>query len=300
MPLIVKRKTLPNEIEKAKTKQWREIHALADSLTPKARKQFLQAVNGLRKMDLKKIQAAIESGNTQAVINLIAQEDLAARLKPMAESLQVAFSSAATIASDYLNKAGMQMSFDLLNQRAVQLLRNYKFGLIKRISDDTRAGIKQIVITAFESGGHPYTQAKYIRDLIGLLPRDAKAVDSYRDMLVNEGKELSVADSLAASYSDRLLTARANTIARTETMRASNMGQMETWRQASDEGLIDIKTARKIWVVTPDDVLCEYCAEVPDMNPEGVPIYGLFDTSLGESSEPPLHPNCRCAIVLSP
>jgi len=51
-------------------------------------------------------------------------------------------------------------------------------------------------------------------------------------------------------------------------------------------------------MVTPDDRLCEYCEAVPDMNPDGVPLGGQFQTPLGPVDGPTLHPQCRCIVYL--
>jgi hypothetical protein len=48
---------------------------------------------------------------------------------------------------------------------------------------------------------------------------------------------------------------RAELIARTETMRASNEGQQEAWDQAVEEGLLTGNEQQE-WIVTPDDRLC--------------------------------------------
>ena len=79
-------------------------------------------------------------------------------------------------------------------------------------------------------------------------------------------------------------------IARTETMRASNMGQQEAWAQAKDKGLLTGKE-KKEWITTPDDRLCPVCEP---MDGKKVPMADEFDIE-----GPPAHPQCRCTIAIT-
>ena len=98
-----------------------------------------------------------------------------------------------------------------------------------------------------------------------------------------------IADEIEKIVAD---PARAEVIARTETMRASNLGQQEAWNQAIDEGLLTGQE-KKEWIATPDDRECDDC---DDVDGQRVPIDGEFDTSEGSLDGPPLHPNCRCTV----
>jgi hypothetical protein len=62
-------------------------------------------------------------------------------------------------------------------------------------------------------------------------------------------------------------------------------------------GLGTINPARTLreWIVTPDDRLCAYCAS---MDGQRVGLGEDFQSGLGPVHEPPLHPQCRCAVSL--
>jgi hypothetical protein len=94
-------------------------------------------------------------------------------------------------------------------------------------------------------------------------------------------------------------------IARTETIRASNAGAEESYKQS---GVVTSKE----WLVTADDRLCPACAEMDGEIIElGENYYNKGDEmSFGSGDEqgtlvfdygavahPPLHPNCRCTLV---
>jgi SPP1 gp7 family putative phage head morphogenesis protein len=83
---------------------------------------------------------------------------------------------------------------------------------------------------------------------------------------------------------------RAEMIARSESIRASAKGALETYKAS---GVID----RTIWVATPDERLCPQC-EILDgtvLELEGA----FFSTTYGDKKGdgPPAHPNCRCALA---
>lgn len=217
-----------------------------------------------------------------------------------------------------------RMRFDVVNPHTVQAVKQHGFNLIRQINDETRNGIRAIVAHALEFGGHPYDQARQIKGLIGLTEKQAQAVTTYRRLLeagdsqaltrelrdhrfdptvraaIRDSRQLPAEqiDSMVQRYADRMLNMRAETIARTETINAARLGTQNAWRQSAEAGLLNHNSMRQGWMVTPDDRLCEFCAPVPDLNPDGVPLGGQFETPLGPVDGPTLHPNCRCVVYL--
>jgi hypothetical protein len=97
---------------------------------------------------------------------------------------------------------------------------------------------------------------------------------------------------------------RAEMIARTESAYAYTEGQVEAWKET---GVV----VGKKWVLSPD--ACEFCQAAADEYgdaaiPLGESFYGLDDSLEGSDGGimgfsyrsidgPPLHPNCRCAMI---
>lgn len=200
--------------------------------------------------------------------------------------------------ADVPTRIGANIRFDLRNPASARFLEQYDFNLIRYITQEQREVVRQTVLAAFAEGGHPYEQAKTLRAVIGLTPNQAKAVTTYRAQLVAEERKPDQIDRMVEKYRKRLLRVRSETIARTETIRASSAGQQAAWDQAAQNGLISRGRTRQQWLVTLDDRLCPYCAVVPEMNPGGVPLGQPFRTPLGNVLYPPLHPRCRCATIL--
>lgn len=104
-------------------------------------------------------------------------------------------------------------------------------------------------------------------------------------------------DKMVAAYQRKYVALRARTIARTEAIRATNMGIQDAWQQALDKGVVPEALVRKRWIVARDERLCEVCGPIPGMNPKkGVPHAASFQTPEGPVTLPPMHPNCRCVV----
>lgn len=104
-------------------------------------------------------------------------------------------------------------------------------------------------------------------------------------------------DKMVAAYQRKYLAYRSRTIARTEAIRATNMGIQDAWQQAIDKGSVKEDLTRKKWIVARDERLCEVCGPIPSMNPKkGIKHQQSFITPDGPQMLPPMHPNCRCTV----
>jgi hypothetical protein len=104
-------------------------------------------------------------------------------------------------------------------------------------------------------------------------------------------------DKMVAGYARKYRQFRAQTIARTEAIRTTNIGVQEAWHQAMEKGLVSEDLTRKQWIVARDERLCEVCGPIPKMNPKlGVKHGQPFRTPDGLVNLPPMHPNCRCTV----
>lgn len=284
-----------------RNKDYRTIHNIADTLAPEIRREFLGVISNIKNsVTLKSLVEALEAGRADAVIQFIdkisANPITYAGLKAKLRSI---FENGGKGSIKHLpKKIQAQISFDLLNPRSVAFLRRYEFGLIQNISRNTIEGVREIIKVGFEQGQPPIRMAREIKEFIGLTPRQVKALNNHRAMLISEGRTPKQVLELTTRFRNRQLRFRANNIARTETIRAASAGQSELWNQAAEQGLIDPVTARKKWVVTPDDRLCPICRPIPKNNKDGVPLGGSFKTSVGLRESPPAHPQCRCSMSL--
>lgn len=215
---------------------------------------------------------------------------------------------------DAAGTASLDVSrFTLTNPYAIRAAQAQAGRLVSDISESTRRVINRTIIQALEGELTPQAAASVISRTIGLDARRAQAVVKFAN---NLDPELSDKRFQAAidRYANRMLMDRAETIARTEIMEASNSGLEEQWREAIRTGLLDGSTASKVWVVTDDDRLCDECL---GMDGQEVPVVNMFKYQYLDSStdvsdieddagapgseisvSPPLHPRCRCTMVL--
>jgi hypothetical protein len=158
-------------------------------------------------------------------------------------------------------------------------------GRVTNVLDETREAIRAIILKSFRKRIDPKTTLlKELKETIGLSTPAAQAVASYRLSLEEAG--FANVDEQVAKYSKRKIRERAETIARTETMTILNAGQELSWLQADDEGYFEGMDMERLWIVTPDEKLCEVCEPMTGVSVllgEDFPIAG-----------PPAHPRCRC------
>jgi len=320
------------------------IDQVIDKNIPKLEQAFLDMVDAVRRQLTNK--GMVPFLLRQDVNGLLQYLDLEHRLEEAAKGAglppgKTSFQSLITQVFEQGAQAGVQaldrvsvqkasvgftMAFDALSPTALSFLSGYTFSLIREMSKESRLAIGQVVQEAFREGGHPYSQARDIRNMIGLTRRQSRAVWNFRRMLesgdpaklrealtralrdrrfdpsiwraIRQGAGIrrDKVDTMVDRYHQRYLQYRARTIARTETIRASNAGQLEAWKQARQQGLLDADRTRRKWIVT---IPCPLCRQIRDMNKDGVPLDEPFMGPDGPIDYPPAHPNCRCTVGLS-
>lgn len=285
-----------------------QIHAVADRMVPAVRAAFLRAIDLARRaVPLREIEAALQTKNINAVLNVLqpSSEDLILELRrgSFVSALRDTYLNAGAAVLPMLDRtdprrASVGFKFDLTNPRSVEFLRAYDGNLIKQMSDTLRQTLIEIVRTGFEAGRSPLAMAYEMRDArgFGLLPQGIRSLENYRAALEESGMVGEKLERAVARFERKLLLRRAETVARTETINASEAGNFEAMRQGGEIGLFDPDSARRKWILTKDDRLCDACRAIPGMNPDGVPFLGQFQTPLGPRTHSPAHPRCRCSV----
>lgn len=243
----------------------RERYAVADAWAPKfgemARRVFgRQARSVIRVIDLRR--KAISKDEEAALLAELAalEREWDALAQAEAEPIM------AGLATDSAVRAAAELgiSFDLRNPNTMAFIRDYSYKFAHKISHTSAEDVRAIIADADEKG----LSIKEIRDQL-----EAKFADWDR--------------------------ARADLVARNETIRAANAGAVQAYKQAG--------ITRKIWIADSDP--CPYCAGLSGMTIE---IDRNF-LSVGDSfqpggaerpmevtyediSFPPAHPNCRCTV----
>lgn len=113
---------------------------------------------------------------------------------------------------------------------------------------------------------------------------------------IKDGKPIP-ADTRAKmqlAYANRALKWRADSIARTETMKALGEAQTQAYQQAIDDGKLDQTLVTRFWVTAGDERVRPAHREIPGMNKDGVKWNQPFQTPHGPTMHAPFEINCRC------
>lgn len=228
--------------------------------------------------------------------------------------------------------SNIDVSFDDSAPQVAETLDNYHFGLVRSINDSQRDTIKQVVSQGVMQGQPPLVIAARIRNAIGLTPSQAMQVLNFRNELENLNKPDNLAnalnrqlrdqrfdrtitnaaasgqnlssdqiDNIVNAYQKKYIAYRANTIARTESLRAANMGSMAAAQQIADQMGPDTIVTKK-WLATMDNRTRETHRELNGQAVDGIDT--PFDTSSGNQINYPHDPeappeetiNCRCTL----
>lgn len=271
-----------------------DIYWIADRLAPTLRRQFLSAVAQLRtKVTIEVLTESI-GRRALAVEGTRAFNAFETRLvQTQGATLQLIWEKVATGEEKSLaTKLGLSYRFDMTNPAAVEAARTRIGEQIREIAHETRLSVRQIIARSIDEGIAPRKAARDIRSVIGLTSRQSAAVQNYRNQLRSAGATQTAARQSAAQYAQKLLNERALTIARTENIRASVMGQLDVWNGAKAQGLLDANS-RKLWITAADERRCPTCGGLEGKTSA---LDGLFD---GQLDGPPAHPRCRCTLGLS-
>lgn len=302
------------------------VRKVADRYTSRMARAFLDAVAlGEAALDDDLVAHGIETGNrsyvdaaTTAAMGVFAGA-LNRTLPPLIGEAMAAAGNAAAGKARLRRADGIvtaaanplrSLRFDLTNQRAVDYIRTRGAALVTRVSERTRRAIRSILERSFTQGFSAREAARLIRERIGLSAPQSEALWNLREAIkANPGRKVwagsmpirvpaegasrEFIERRAAQYRSRLLNQRAITIAQSESMAASNAGQLDLWRQAIDKGLL-YSDVTKRWIETPDERLCDECASIAASGdvPINEPFPGGFDG-------PPAHIFCRCGIGIS-
>lgn len=274
---------------------------LADEVTPSQRRiiQLLtRAVDRVQdSINLRELEDLIEHRSAQQVANRITVDPWIDIQRDLTEELLVELIDAGRrVKLPKIQKATLTYRFDADRPEARAWAEKEAGNLIVEITEEQRAVVRGIVGRS-QSGEFTVAQvARQVRGSIGLTERQAGWVENFRQRQIDAATARGIPAEQAATvvqssvdrYHKRIHRYRSETIARTETIRASSEGRQQAWQQGIDEGFIS-PNAMKQWIVEFDG--CQICQGNGALGQ--IPLKDEFPTG-----EPPAHPNCRCDVIL--
>lgn len=280
-----------------------------------------------RRMDRDKMEQLLEEEDPDEAMATIPWDKLRKDIGGVGGNLEKATIQASEQSIAVLPRPKSRFIVGTANPKIREFIDSQVGNLVVDITEESRKSIRNAVTQSFNQGLTPRQTASIMQQSVGmtekqniqLMNRQLKEFER-RDRLQRrlsslDAKGLSGSKSArkirqdlrsltddriqkrTEQFAGRLQKNRSITIARTELTRSVNQGQVETWLAAADEGLIDRESARKIWVVVPDDRLSNICA---DLDGKTVALNEkFFVNQTGAMVDgPPAHPNCRSAVSL--
>ena len=155
--------------------------------------------------------------------------------------------------------------------------------------------VQRAIQRSFSHAKTPREVAQSIVKHIGLNDRQSEALINYQMGLEMKNLAPDKIEKLTTGYEERLLRQRSTMIARTEIQNANNQGQLAVWKQAQDEGLLNVDETFKVW--ENDRTPCPKCKK---MHGKKVKLNEKWHLDDGRAVEVPseIHPNCYCFQTL--
>lgn len=229
--------------------------------------------------------------------------------------------------SGTITTPGYAPSVQFSNPLIAQQVQDYAFDLIRNITNETREAVRLSITSAVTQGRSPRSVARDFKQTIGLTVEQERSIQNYRRYLetldrqaleresrdkrfdstvsraIKNDKPLPKAqiDKMVAAFRRKREAQRAETIARTESLSAMELGQDLALQQTKQDKAL-AQDLIQFWEVTRDGRQREAHELVPTMNPEGVPFGEFFQTPLGPMRYPRDREfgtaanviNCRC------
>ena len=276
------------------------------------------------------ISDALERGDQSAAEQII-RSHLVALGQAVPQAIQIAAADAGAEAMGQFADSVIAFAFDPSHPRAAEIIRQETLGFIQQMTDSQLDSIRYAISEGFEAGAGTASKANRVREAIGLTRSQLESVDRYRaalqsgtlDSLTRElrdrrfdrsvqavaaGRRMPFLDSeidrMVARYQERRLAARAETIARTESTRATSIAREETYRQLQDTpGIGHNRRILRVWNATHDGRTRDWHASMQgQVRPIGVPFrdgHGHAVAYPGDSNAPAETViNCRCVLTM--
>ena len=250
----------------------------------------------------------------------------------IADQYAATYVAAGAAAADSLSDIlEVTIGFDQVNERAVAHMQNQRLRLIREFTDEQRRASRQAMTDGITRGLNPVDQAREFRNSIGLTQRQQQSVSNYRGYLqrsadgdttalnrvlrdrrfdptirraVRTGEPLSPQqiDRMAQRYGERALKRRAETIARTEALRAVHVAQDEAIEQAIEGDHVKRGEIRRTWVAARDERTRESHVSLNGQIRGKNKPFSSFSGPIMHPGDPTAPPretiNCRCTLAI--
>lgn len=283
--------------------------------------------NVRRSESLANLEYIIETQGISGLLPILdtLPDELSAQLRPVIEN---AIAESGRVVVQVLPKAAVTapVVFSLVNPRVGAYINNYVGQMIREVSDETVKAVQIAVNQGVITGRNPRQIARDFRSSIGLTSRQEQTVQRLRAALekgeagyvnslttvTDSAKNAVSAGKLSENQIDKIVEQtrlryvkqRTETIARTESLRATSVGQDLAIREGQITGAISNELLKR-WLYRHDTRTRDAHISAGETN-GWIPMNRAFTTPLG----PLMFPrdpngsasntiNCRCRVQYS-
>jgi len=294
---------------------WRRIERRVRAMTPEMSAAVMQAFDRVRaEMVPSEVAAAIARGGSQALFDeVLTRAVLASAYAPVQDVLRENVVESVQFFGRVLpfgQKVTSAIRFDYLNPRVIDAVRQLELGVLKNVNTNVVDTIRIAVEAGLRAGLSSPAIAKDLRPLVGVGPRQLQQVLNLRDaMLGQNGRTLSdytmrnqrfdaavkngtLTDAqlskALASYTNRIASQNANSIAGTAARDSQKLAQRLSWVDALGQGIGDGEQLVHEWITVGDDRVRDEHQHDGEVQPWDQP-YSTGQMVPGEGDY-----NCRC------
>lgn len=299
--------------------------AAQEAAVRRAFREFIRNVND--PAVLRRIGDFLEAGRPEEAMRIV--DSYVERMASVIPQIQniVGTATAAELAAT----AGEQIlaiGFDPSHPRAAQLARANRLQFIRDFTTEQRTATRLAIAEGFTRGTGTRQTARSFRESIGLNSQQVQWLANYERRLraldprslgmdlrdrrfdktvrraIEAGRELTPKqiESMTERYRARALTYRAETIARTEALRATSEAREESLEQMIEQTGMDRRRVVRVWHATLDKRTRDFHAS---MNNQQVGLNEKFTDGNGNKLRYPGDPaapasstvNCRCTTT---
>ena len=228
---------------------------------------------------IRQLAALINTGQVEAAIQTAAR---AGAIDIANAGAAVYVESGVATSSQLSTVLVATVDFDSVHDLAVSYVRANRLRLIREATDTLRQAAHIALERGVQEGAGPIAQARNFRASVGLTAHQDAAVQNYRQLLTRahqgdlealtrqlrdrrfdrtiqraarQGEPLTrlQIDTMVDRYRARAIKRRAETIARTEALRAVHAGNHDAFRQAADENHLAAADVKRTWVAARDE-----------------------------------------------
>lgn len=297
---------------------------LIDTAEPQLRRALLNALAAVKgSTTLPELATLITAGRLDEAAALAGRVGAIRLAEEYAAVFTLAGREGAKALTDILD---VVVDFDQVNARAVRIMQGERLRLIREFVAEQRLATRAALVDGIRRGLNPIEQARAFKQSIGLTSKQQLSVQRFRSLLESGSSEALTrqlrdkrfdptirrsirtkeplsriqVDRMVDRYNQRFVRFRANTIARTEALRAVHSGNDEAYRQAIDQGAVDKDQLQREWNDADDQRVRRSHVHLDGM------VRGMDETFPGTFGELrfPGDPNapasetvqCRCAL----